>query len=287
MTYAIFGRPSEETLDTLKTLLHYCDEHSYTVLIHKFLVEDNAQDFKSYTIFDKTYDFSEVNLAISIGGDGTFIRLSRMVAPFGVPVLGVNTGRLGFLADISGDNISGILDQFKDGQSNIENRTLLQLKSNNNIHKDSNLAVNEVAILRRDTSSLLVAKLYADGKFINSYWADGLIIATPTGSTAYSMAAGGPIVTPQSNNLIITPISPHSLTVRPLVISSDVELTVEVESRADNYLVTVDSRSEIVDINEKLTIKQSPYKLKIVKDKDHDYFCTLREKLMWGKDKRS
>lgn len=287
MTYAVFGRPSEETLNTLQALLHYCDEHNDTILIHKFLVEGNEKHYSSYTIFDKTYDFSEVDLAISVGGDGTFIRLSRMIAPSGIPVLGVNTGRLGFLADIAADNITSTLDDLKEEKCSIENRTLLEISSTNHCHKNANLAVNEIAVLRRDTSSLLVAKLYADGKFMNSYWADGLIISTPTGSTAYSMASGGPIVTPESNNLIITPISPHSLTVRPLVISSDVVLTIEVESRADNYMVSVDSRSEVVDIKEKLTIRQSPYKLKIVKDKDHDYYSTLREKLMWGKDKRS
>lgn len=287
MKFAVFGRPSEETLDTLHHLIHYCDEHNYTILIHKFLVEDNKQDYSAYTIFDKTYDFTEVNLAISVGGDGTFIRFSRMVAPFNIPILGVNTGRLGFLADIHAENIISTLEELKEKKCNIEHRILLELNSNNNCHENSNLAINEIAVLRRDTSSLLVAKLYGDGKYINSYWADGLIIATPTGSTAYSMAAGGPIVTPESNNLIITPISPHSLTVRPLVISSDVVLTIEVESRADNYMVSIDSRSEVVDISEKLTIKQSPFKLKIVKEKNHDYYTTLREKLMWGKDKRS
>lgn len=287
MIYAVFGRPSKETLDTLQMLLQYASIHHDTILIHKFLVEGQEREYSNYTIFDKRYDFSKVDLAISVGGDGTFIRLSRMVAPNGIPILGVNTGRLGFLADIHAENIVATLDDIKNKECTIEKRTLLALSTSNNSHKGTNLAVNEIAVLRRDTSSLLIVKLYGDGQFINSYWADGLIIATPTGSTAYSMASGGPIVTPESNNLIITPISPHSLTVRPLVISSDVVLTLEVESRADNYMVSVDSRSEIVDINETLTIKQSPYKLKIIKDKNHDYYSTLREKLMWGKDKRS
>lgn len=287
MIFAVFGRSSDETLHTLQEILHYCDDKEYTILVHKFLIEGQEEKFSKYTIFDKTCDFTEVNLAISIGGDGTFIRLSRMVAPFDVPILGVNTGRLGFLADIAAENTISTLKELEREECHIENRTLLQLQSCNDCHQNSNLAINEISILRRDTSSLLVVKLYADNKFINSYWADGLIIATPTGSTAYSMAAGGPIVSPGNQNLIITPIAPHSLTVRPLVISNDVELTIEVESRADNYMVSVDSRSQIVDIKEKLTIKQSPYKLKVVKSKNHDYYSTLREKLMWGKDKRS
>lgn len=288
MTFAVFGRPNQNTLDVLNALLHYCKDKGNTLLVHKFLAEEYQEGNSNLPVFDKTYNFSNVDLAISIGGDGTFIRLSRMVAPFNVPVLGVNTGRLGFLADIPADNIVEILDEIgkKEKGCCVEKRTLLELSSTNNCHKNSNLAINEISILRRDTSSLLVVKLYANGQYINSYWADGLIIATPTGSTAYSMAAGGPIVAPESRNLIITPISPHSLTARPLVINDDVELSVKVESRTDNYLVSIDSRSEVVDINEKLYIKKSPYTLNVIKDKKHNYYATLREKLMWGQDKR-
>lgn len=286
MKIAVFGRPSDNAFKALTLIADYCIQQNHSLLVHKFLKEDNSLNLSPFTIFDKTYDFSNVDLAVSIGGDGTFIRLSRMVAPFGIPVMGVNAGRLGFLADISIDNMIEVLEHYSNKETALEERALLQLDSNNQCHKDANLAVNEIAILRRDTSSLLVAKLYANGQFINSYWADGLIISTPTGSTAYSMSSGGPIVSPQNNNLIITPISPHSLTVRPLVINDDVELTLEVESRADTYMVSIDSRSEAVDISEKLTIKKSPYPLKIVKERNHDYFATLREKLLWGKDKR-
>lgn len=287
MKIAVFGRSNENTLKALSTLLQYTESNKDTVLVHKFLTEKCQYNSNSYTIFDKTYDFTDIDLAISLGGDGTFIRLSRMIAPFNVPILGVNTGRLGFLADIPAENIISTLEELKEKKCFIEKRTLLQLCSTNNCHKDSNLAINEISVLRRDTSSLLVVKLYANNRYINSYWADGLIIATPTGSTAYSMAAGGPIVTPESHNLIITPISPHSLTARPLIINDNVELTVEVESRSDNYLVSIDSSSEVVDVNEKLHIKKSPYDLKVIKDKNHDYYATLREKLMWGMDKRS
>lgn len=287
MKLAVFGRPSDATKEALQVLANYSKENNDTLLIHKFLMPNAPKDPSSFTIFDKHSDFLNIDLAMSIGGDGTFIRLSRMVAPFAIPVVGINTGRLGFLADICVNKMMEVIQHYKAQETKIEERTLLELNSSHNCHKDANLAVNEVAVLRRDTSSLLVVKLYANGQFINSYWADGLIISTPTGSTAYSMAAGGPIAHPQCNNLIITPISPHSLTVRPLVINDDVELTIEVESRAETYMVSIDSRSEVVDINEKLVIKKSPYALKVVKDKDYDYYCTLREKLMWGKDKRS
>lgn len=287
MKIAVFGRPSEASFHALDLLSDYCAKHQQVLLIHKFLLDGNTKDYSAFDGFDKTYNFANVDLAISIGGDGTFIRLSRMVAPFDIPVVGINTGRLGFLADICVEKMIEVVQRFLAQETHIEKRTLLELNSTNNCHRDANLAVNEVAVLRRDTSSLLVVKLYANGQYINNYWADGLIISTPTGSTAYSMAAGGPIAHPQSNNLIITPISPHSLTVRPLVINDDVELTIEVESRADTYMVSIDSRSEVVNIDEKLTIKRSPYALQVVKDKSYDYYCTLREKLMWGKDKRS
>ena len=286
MKLAVFGRLSEATKTALTQLIAYCKKSDNELLIHKFLIADEPKSYKDFTIFDKHSDFSKVELAISIGGDGTFIRLSRMVAPFDIPVIGVNAGRLGFLADTNVDQMIGVIENYINKKTLIEKRTLLELNSTNNCHQDANLAVNEVAILRRDTSSLLVVKLYANGQMINNYWADGLIISTPTGSTAYSMAAGGPIAHPQCSNLIITPISPHSLTVRPLIINDDVELTIEVESRAQTYLVSIDSRSEVVGINEVLNIKKSPYALRIVKEKEHDYFCTLREKLMWGKDKR-
>ncbi len=286
MIFAVFGRPGGKTLKALEKLVKYCHEKQDTLLIHKFLSTQKQVNGENNAIFDKNDDFSALDLAISIGGDGTFIRLSRMIAPFNVPILGVNTGRLGFLADVAAKDIFDVLDNYKTQKHQLEERTLLELTSEGGCHKDANLAINEIAVLRRDTSSLLVVKLFANGKYINSYWADGLIIATPMGSTAYSMAAGGPIVAPESHNLIITPISPHSLTVRPLIISDEVELSIEVESRADNYMVSVDSRSEVVDITEKLTIKPSPHRLRIVQCQDHDYYNTLREKLMWGKDKR-
>ncbi len=286
MIFAVFGRPGEKTLATLQTLVTYCKSNKHQLWIHKFLLEEDTSRFPGCTIYDKTHDFSPVELAISLGGDGTFIRLSRMVAPFNVPVLGVNTGRLGFLADISSDEMLQTLDKYVVCDCLLEERSLLQLDSTNDYFKNANLAVNEISILRRDTSSLLMVKLYADGHFINNYWADGLIISTPTGSTAYSMASGGPIVAPDNHCLVVTPISPHSLTVRPLIIKDDVTLTIEVESRADNYMASIDSRSEVVNTGERLIIKKSPYTLKVVKDKTQDYYSTLREKLMWGKDKR-
>lgn len=286
MKFVVFGRSSERTLDALSTLMDYCTKHDDTLYIHKFLVEDNPSAYAQYTIFDKSFDFTNIDLAISIGGDGTFIRLSRMIASSNTPIVGINTGRLGFLADVCVDSIEEIIEEFKHKECSIEERTLLNLNYKCDCNFDCNIALNEISILRQDTSSLLLVHLYGDGKKINSYWADGLIIATPTGSTAYSMAAGGPIVAPNSNNLIITPISPHSLTIRPLVISDTTELRIEVEGRSDKYMVAIDSRSECLNIDEKLIIRKAPHTLKVVKHSDYNYYTTLSEKLMWGKDKR-
>lgn len=284
MKFAVFGRPGDNTLVALHNLIDYCKVNGDELLIHKFFIE--SESFADHTIFDKTYGFEGVDLAISIGGDGTFIRFSRMIAPFGTPIIGVNTGRLGFLADVSSKDVETVLNDYKSGKCTIENRSMLELDSDCGIHLNRNIAINEISVLRQDTSSLLVINLFADGKKINSYWADGLIISTPTGSTAYSMAAGGPIVAPESGSLVITPISPHSLTVRPLVISNKCHLEVVVESRSDSYMVAIDSASQTVDISRKLSISLLPQTLKVVKQQGYDYYSTLREKLMWGKDKR-
>ncbi len=287
MTYAVFGRPSEKTLAMLQVLIDYCVAKNHTLLINKLLVEGHEEEYKDFYIFEKTHEFSCVDLGISIGGDGTFIRMSRILAPYKVPVLGSNTGRLGFLAEVANNELITTLENFEKKDYEQEEVTMLELEIDvEGSTKNTFWGVNEVSVLRRDTSSLLVVKVYANGKFINNYWADGLIVATPTGSTAYSMACGGPIVAPQSKNLVITPISPHSLTVRPLIINDDVELSIEVESRADTFLVSLDSRSKVVNIDKKLKVRTSPHKLKVVKPKGHDYFATLREKLMWGQDKR-
>lgn len=284
MKFAVFGRPGKNTINALRNLISYCSDNGDELLIHKFFMEDER--FLDFEEFDKTFDFSSLDLAISIGGDGTFIRLSQMIAPFGTPIIGVNTGRLGFLADVSSEDIGGVLDDYKADKCSIEERSMLKLESDSDIHLGRNIAINEISILRQDTSSLLVINLYADGKRINNYWADGLIIATPTGSTAYSMAAGGPIVAPDNESFVITPISPHSLTVRPLIISNKCKLEVVVESRSDHYLAAVDSTSETVNIKDKLYISLLPIPLKVVKQQGYDYYSTLREKLMWGKDKR-
>ena len=286
MKIAVFGRPSERTLKALNTLMDYCILHNDELFIHKYLTEEDEKSYTQHQTFDKTFDFAGITLAISIGGDGTFIRLSRMISAYEIPILGINTGRLGFLADISSDDIHDIIDDFKQSNCSVEERSMISLTHASALCQECNLALNEISVLRQDTSSLLLVHLYGNGKKINSYWADGLIIATPTGSTAYSMAAGGPIVAPESNNLIITPISPHSLTIRPLVISDDTELRIEVEGRSDKYMLAIDSRSICLDINETLIIKRAPKPLKVVKHRDYNYYATLSEKLMWGKDKR-
>jgi NAD+ kinase len=223
----------------------------------------------------------------SIGGDGTFLETSSLVRNKNIPIVGINTGRLGFLSDIPSDKISEAIDNFFDKNFTIEKRTLLKLDTDNKLFSDFNFALNDVCIHKKDATSLITIHVYINNEYLNSYWADGLIVSTPTGSTAYSMSLGGPIVVPNSENFIITPIASHNLTVRPIVINNNNELRIKVEGRSENFLVSLDSKSMLVDSTVELTIKKAPFSVNVLKFKNNSFFTTLRNKLMWGIDKRN
>ncbi len=235
--------------------------------------------------FSKKYDFSKVDFAFSIGGDGTFLRTARMVGDSQTPIVGINTGRLGFLADIPETEIHTVLQSICDQNYTIEDRSMLKVRES--INEECSYALNDVALLRRDTSSLIIIHVYIDGALLNSFWADGLILATPTGSTAYSLSAGGPIVVPGTNNFIITPIAPHSLTVRPIIIPDRAKLEVEVESRSSTYMLSIDSRSKATEVTNTLEIEKAEYPVKVFQLNSFSYYETLRNKLLWGKDIRT
>ena len=226
------------------------------------------------------------DMIFSIGGDGTFLETVSLVRNKGIPIVGINSGRLGFLATISQEKLIGSLDKILSKKFSIEERTLLKLDFPGAKKEDFNYALNEVSI-EKVGSTMITIHAYVNGEFLNSYWADGLIISTPTGSTAYSLSAGGPIVIPGSNDIIISPISPHNLTVRPLVIPDKDELTLRVEGRDEKYIASVDSRSVILPNNTEVRVKRAEFKIKILKLKGHSYYGTLRDKLMWGVDKRN
>jgi len=229
----------------------------------------------------------DISYLFSLGGDGTLLK-SFIVAKNGsIPIVGINSGRLGFLSDIPRDEIEKALNDILEGNIIIDERTVLELEIVNNNKSEFQYALNEITVTKLDSSSMINIHTYVNGEFLNTYWADGLIIATPTGSTAYSLSVGGPILTPDSENFVISPIAPHNLTVRPLVVPDHHSIILQIEGRGLHFLTSVDSKSEPIYFSELLKIRKAPFKVKTIRLKDHSFFSTLRNKLMWGVDKRN
>jgi len=229
----------------------------------------------------------DISYLFSLGGDGTFLK-SFLVAKNGsITLVGINSGRLGFLSDISRDEIESAINDILDGNILIDERTALELEIVSDNQSVFLYALNEIAVTKLDSSSMINIHTYINDEFLNTYWADGLIIATPTGSTAYSLSVGGPILTPDSENFVISPIAPHNLTVRPMVVPDHHFITLRVEGRGHHFLASIDSKSETIYFKESLKIRKAPFKVKTIRLKDHSFFTTLRNKLMWGADKRN
>ncbi len=224
---------------------------------------------------------------ISIGGDGTLLETITHVGKSEIPILGVNTGRLGFLATTNREAISYAVESIEKHQFEIDSRMLLKVEVSDSIFDNLNYGLNEVTVLKQDTSSMITVHTYIDDEFLNSYWADGLIIATPTGSTGYSLSCGGPVVMPHSNNLILTPVSPHNLNVRPLVVSDTCTIKLEVESRSNYFMASLDSRSVIIKTGVELKIRKEDFQAKLIKFDGYSFVNTLRKKLNWGLDVRN
>ncbi|MCP3928491.1 MAG: NAD kinase [Bacteroidetes bacterium] len=239
--------------------------------------------------FDGYADFSkkEIDFVITLGGDGTILRATTLVRDSNVPIMGINLGRLGFLASIEKKRINEAVRLLRQGMYSFEKRTLLYLESNYPIFGETSFALNDFAIQKRDTSSMITIHTFIDGNFLNSYWADGLIVATPTGSTGYSLSCGGPIIFPNSGNFVITPVAPHNLNVRPIVISDDSEVTFEIEGRGESFLCTLDSRYERIDAQHKLALRKCDFFIRMVQLQDIDFMQTMRNKLSWGVDSRN
>jgi NAD+ kinase len=254
------------------------------MLYEKEIIKKEYKTFSSHTELDQSFD-----MLISIGGDGTILRAATLVRDSGVPILGINAGRLGFLATVQKENIHEFLQIVIDKKYTLSKRTLLSLSCDppNAALQDINFAMNEVSVSRKDTTSMITIDTYLNGEILNSYWADGLIISTPTGSTGYSLSCGGPILTPDVKSLVITPIAPHNLNARPLVIPDETEIKLKVSGREDNYLVSLDSRITSVGNESVLTIKKTPFQINMVEIPEETFLKTLRSKLLWGEDKRN
>jgi NAD+ kinase len=242
---------------------------------------------EKYMFFNKHEDLQGVDMLFSIGGDGTLLDTVPFVRGSGIPILGINLGRLGFLSSIAKSDIKKALVNICRGEYYLDKRALLQLEKPEGIFGDLNFALNDLTIYRNNTTSLIVVHVYVDDMFLNSYWGDGLIISTPTGSTAYSLSAGGPIVTPGSQNFVIAPIASHNLTVRPIVIQDSSVIRIKIGGREDKYLMTMDSRHSTIKRDEELIIKRCDFEVNLVALKNKDFFTTIREKLYWGVDTRN
>ena len=289
MKFAIFGNTYQAKKSThVERLLSILDRHRAEVYIcrefYQFLTDDLKLRIRQAGVFEGN-DF-EADMVLSIGGDGTFLKAASRVGSRNIPILGINTGRLGFLADVSPEEMEDTFNDIYSNNYRIEDRSVLQVSCKEQELKGYPFGLNEIAVLKRDSSSMISIHTAINGAYLTTYQADGLVIATPTGSTAYSLSIGGPVIVPHSNTIAITPVAPHSLNVRPIVINDDWEITLDVESRSHNFLIAIDGRSETCREGSKLTIRKADYKIKVVKRQNHIFFNTLRNKMMWGADGR-
>ncbi|TRW21904.1 NAD kinase [Flavobacterium zepuense] len=294
MKIALYGQYyKDNTEDIIKQVLGVFNTYQpevvfesnfYKVLLEKGIIQDTFETFTGHEGLDEGF-----TMFISIGGDGTMLRAATIVRNKNIPIVGINAGRLGFLATVQQENIETLLPLIFENKYKISPRTLLTVDYDNKSTDPDYLdyALNEITVSRKDTTSMITIDVSLNGDHLNSYWADGLIISTPTGSTGYSLSCGGPILTPEVNSLVITPIAPHNLNARPLVIPDDTEIELTVSSREEQHLISLDSRIESVNVETVLRIKKGNFKINLVEFPQEKFLDTLRKKLLWGEDKRN
>lgn len=289
LRFAIFGNTCQtkksaavrEVLDGLASFgADVCIDREY----YDFLTSSGVLAARDACVFDD--DDFDADFVISMGGDGTFLKAAGRVGAKGIPIVGVNMGRLGFLADVTAGEIDECLKALHDGDYAVENRVVIKVGTDGEPFEGSCYALNDVAILKRDNASMISIRTCVNGEYLTTYQADGLIVSTPTGSTAYSLSNGGPIIVPGTRVMAMTAVAPHSLNIRPIVIPDDAEISLAVGSRSHTFLVAIDGRSEKCREVTRLTIRKAPYSVRVVKRRAEGYFATLREKMMWGTDVR-
>ena len=293
MKIAIYGQSADKiskniflellSISKSENIILLIEKKYNSILLHKSEISHTHKLFSTYEDLDSTVD-----LMITIGGDGTLLRSITFVRDLGIPIIGINTGRLGFLATLNQELLNVELKKILKGEFKIEERSLLEVRVNNNDDfSDFNFALNEVSVGRKNTTSMIEIKTTLNGEYLNTYWADGLIVSTPTGSTGYSLSCGGPIMTPSSQTFSITPIAPHNLNARPLVISDEIKIELSVEGREETHLLSLDSRINSLKNNVKIKIKKANYKIKVASFQNNSFYKTLRSKLLWGEDRRN
>lgn len=289
LRFALFGNIYQTKKSaSIQKVLSCLSEHEAELYVDKeyfdFLKDNQQIDVRATNVFEG--DDFEADFVISMGGDGTFLKAASRVHQKMIPILGVNMGRLGFLADVSPQDIERCVDAIYEEDFSVENRALIKVETDGEQLEGYDCALNDVAILKRDTASMISIRTHVNGDYLTTYQADGLVISTPTGSTAYSLSNGGPIIVPGTKVFSMTAVAPHSMNVRPIVLSDSSEITLTVESRSHNFLIAIDGRSEKCKEGTKIVLRRAPYDVKVVKRSGQRYFNTLREKMMWGVDVR-
>jgi NAD+ kinase len=292
MKIALYGRPFDGRFDPqIRQMLTFLERSGFEIWLHEAFQHFLSKHYKTEIpgkVFKQPEEIqSKVEMLLSVGGDGTMLESAKLVGKSGIPMLGINTGRLGFLSSVAVEDIEKALNAIKAGEFDLEERSMLNLSTPKKLFGEHNFALNELTVYRRDSASMITIHTYIDGNFLNSYWADGLIISTPTGSTGYSLSCGGPILHPLSESFVITPIAPHNLNVRPFVVPDTSTILIKVEGRKEKFIASLDSATETISSDTELTITKSSFGTKLVRLKNEQFFRTLTNKLNWGLDKRN
>ncbi|MDO5104342.1 NAD kinase [Capnocytophaga sp.] len=293
MKIAIYAQQYSESYRKVLADLHanfqsgdtiYIEQHFLEELKTKLPEYENVRSFSKFSDLDPSFD-----VMLTIGGDGTILRAITFVRNLNIPILGINVGRLGFLAMAQKDEIKHTLQLLRSKAYNISERSVIEIITSNERQaiSDINFALNEITVTRKNTASMITINTELNGEFLTSYWADGLIISTPTGSTGYSLSCGGPVITPESKNFVITPIAPHNLNARPLVISDDTEIKLTVSGREKKYFVSLDSRIETLSNKTAIIVRKADFSIKMIRLENESFIKTLRNKLLWGEDNRN
>ncbi|MGB7395359.1 MAG: NAD kinase [Pricia sp.] len=293
MKVALYSQTYQD--DTLEYVVELLDElrqenaevaieSDFLDFLHEKNISGDFQTFTDYEGLDSSFD-----MFVSFGGDGTILRTTTFVRDLGIPIVGVNTGRLGFLSVFNKENVRKVVQEFKQGGYSIVERSLVSISSGSHVPELNplNFALNEITVSRKDTTSMITVATYLNDEYLTSYWADGLIVSTPTGSTGYSLSCGGPVIVPTAKSLVLTPIAPHNLNARPLVISDDTVIRLKVSGREDQHLISLDSRIASVENGKEITIKKADFTIKMIEYSSESFLKTIRNKLLWGEDRRN
>jgi NAD+ kinase len=293
MQILIYGKQyKEKDLPFIQAVFDAVHREGFNTYIYTPYLQDiaNAVQFPGpYAAFDdhRSFKVHRIDYVIVLGGDGTMLQAVTLVRDAGVPMLGINLGRMGFLNNIEKGNIAEAMHKLRRGMFQIEERSTLYLESTPALFGDMPFALNDCTILKRDTSSMIIVHTFVNGDYLNSYWADGIVLATPTGSTGYSLSCGGPVIAPNSSNFVLTPVAPHNLNVRPIVLSDDSVVSFEIEGRAENFICTLDSRFELIGTKQQLAVRKNSFNIRLVQLQDETFLKTIRAKLAWGSDIRN